>query len=141
MPLPYDVTEPLQLPRGHFNADAIAVITIQGGRYGGHWVINAFADDPNETVGRIDTCYDLQRADLTKDERYPQLATDTALIWLNDETKRRGWRLLTWDSFNDRYGPDEKPFFMAARALIGSENFVPSGGVQYLDDVLARGTV
>ena len=136
MPLPYGVTEPINIRAADFNPDHIAVLDISGGRYGGHWVITAFTANADGPVGRIDTCYDLDRADLTKDENYPRLAVDTALVWLNDETKYHGWRLLMWEGLNDQYGPAEKPYFMAARAVIGSEDFVPAEGVRYADDVL-----
>lgn len=139
MPLPYNTTESLQVPAGDFSQDAIAVLTLQGARYGGHWTIDAYTASPTESVGTIETCYDLKRADLTKEERYPQLAMDTALIWINDHVKRHGWRLLTWEGLNDKYGADERPFFILARALIGGAGFTPAEGVEYADDVLNRG--
>lgn len=135
MPLPYNTAHALEVPTEAFNADGIAVINISGGRYGGHWDINAFATGDDEPIGEIQTCYDLDRSDLTKDARYPDLAVDTAYVWLHDMVKTRGWRLLTWDSLNAGYGPNERPYFMAARALIGSEDFVSAPGVKYADEI------
>lgn len=138
MPLPHDVTMPLDISSDDFNSDAIAVIDFTGARYGGHWVINARVRGTKDSAGEIDTCYDLSRDDLTKQERYPNLAVDTALVWLSGEVKKRGWRLLTWDNLNEQYGPDERPFFMAAQAAIGSDAFEPVPGVTYADEIIGR---
>lgn len=135
MPLPYNVNDALDIPAEAFNADGIAVIEIRGGRYGGDWVISASAGRADGTIGEIETCYDLSRDDLTKDERYPDLAVDTAYVWLHGEMKQRGWRLLAWENFNAHCGPDERPYFMAARAVVGSDKFVPAAGVKYADEI------
>ena len=135
MPLPYEVTSPLDVPASAFNPDGIAVISINGGRYGGHWVINAFVDVREESAGEIETTYDLRRSDLTKDDRYPDLAADTAYVWLHDHVKKHGWRLLMWENLNSQYGPDERPYFSTARAVIGNDKFVPAPGVRYADEI------
>lgn len=136
MPLPYDTSKNLDIPTSTFNDDGIAVIDIRGGRYGGHWVINAFVAGADEReAGSIETCYDLRRDDLTKDERYPNLAADTAYVWLHGEMKQRGWRLLAWENLNQHYPAGERPYFMAARAVIGSDKFVPAPGVKYADEM------
>lgn len=135
MPLPYDTRDLLNIPADAFNGDAIAVLDIHGGRYGGHWVIDAFVVGTEESAGSIETCYDLDRNDLTKDAGYPGLAVDTAYVWLHDHVKKQGWRLLTWDNRNGSYGPDERPFFMAVRVAIGGTGFVPAPGVRYADEI------
>ena len=140
MPLPYDTSKTLRIPTEAFNDNGIAVLDIHGGRYDGHWVIDAFiagankrSDEPE--IGGIETCYDLQRDDLTKDDRYPDLAVDTAYVWLNDEMKKLGWRLLAWDNFNGQQDPGMRPYYIAARVVIGSDKFVPSPGVKYADEM------
>lgn len=134
MPLHYDVEEELNIPAELFNADAIAVIDINGGRYGGDWVISASARTVDESLGQINTSHDRSHHDLTQDERYPDLAADTAYVWLHDHVKKHGWRLLTWECFNNQMGPDERPYFMSVRAAIGSDKFVPAPGVKYADE-------
>lgn len=135
MPLHYDVEEELNIPAELFNADAIAIININGGRYGGDWVISASARGVDESLGQINTSHDRSRYDLTQDERYPDLAVDTAYVWLHDHVKKHGWRLLVWENFNSQIGPDERPYFAYARAVIGSDKFVPAPGVKYADEI------
>ena len=134
MPLPYTVTEPLNVPTAAFNSDGIAVLRVGGGRYGGDWVIDAL-DGGQAVWGSIETCYDLGRDDLTKDARYPDLALDSAFVWLNGEAKKRGWRLIFWESLNSGIPQDEKPYFTVARAMLASEHFVPMDGVTYADEL------
>lgn len=127
MPLPYEVTTDLDIPADAFNADGIAIVNVQGGRYGGNWVIRAFVGTASEPAGEIESTYDLRRSDLTKDERYPDLAVDTVYVWLHDHVKKHACS----------FGADERPFFIAARALIGSVEFVPAPGVKYADEIPA----
>lgn len=134
MPLSYVLRTPLDVPAPAFNDNAIAVIEIRGSRYGGDWVITANAASAPEPLGKIETSYDMTRRDMTQDERYPDLAVDTAYVWLHDHVTKHGWRLLSWDNHNKRIPADEKPYFMAAQALIGSEDFVPAPGVKYADE-------
>lgn len=135
MPLHYDVEEELNIPNEAFNADAIAAIDINGSRYGGDWIISASTRCVDESLGEIHTSYDRSRCDLTQDERYSDLAADTAYVWLHDFVKKHGWRLLAWQNFNSQMGPDERPYFVSVRVLIGSDKFVPAPGVKYADEI------
>jgi hypothetical protein len=135
MPLHYEVETELTVPAEAFDANAIAVIDFNGGRYGGDWVISASTRCVDESLGEIHTSYDRSRYDLTKDVRYPNLAADTAYVWLHDFVKKLGWRLLSWDNFNSQMGPDERPYFVSVRAVIGSDKFVPAPGVKYADEL------
>jgi hypothetical protein len=114
MPLAYDIRQPLVIPDAAFNKDGIATILIQGGRYGGEWVMNAIAldggpiPDDAEVIGSIHT---------EKDER-PGMAVDTAFVWVNDVCVKAGWKLAHVTNHNDKYGPSEAPFFAAASFLI-----------------------
>lgn len=135
MPLPYEVHEALQVSTSSFNDDGLAVLMVHGGRYGGDWEINArlSSDDPSrEPRGSIGTS---RGRTSTKDERYPDLALDSAFVWLNDEAKKRGWRLVHWESLNDNFPSDQKPYFVLARALLANERFVPAEGVIYADEI------
>lgn len=114
MPLAYTETEPLTIPDNAYNAYNVATILIQGGRYGGEWVMNAIALDGGqiredaEVIGSIHTA---------RDER-PGMAVDAAFVWVNDVCVRSGLKLGHFENRNGDYGPAEAPYFAAALFLI-----------------------
>jgi hypothetical protein len=137
MPLPFCVTQALDVPPADFNAHGLAVVDIRGGRYGGDWVVSAViaGRQPDEVIGRIDTEAGGRRDHLTSDPQYPDRAIETAFVWLNDETRRRGWRLVSCECANQGIPAHQAPYFCAARVIIASETFVPAPGVTYADEL------
>jgi len=133
MPLGVSSSTGLDIPAGTFNSDGLAVIMLSGGRYGGQWVItvSAQADGPQfgefwaDSDGRV----------LTGDPRYPDLAIETAFIWLMAEAPPRGWRVVSFENLNRHYGPGERPYFCLARAIIASSSFTPQPGAVYADQM------
>ncbi|HEY5987167.1 MAG TPA: hypothetical protein VIV12_12455 [Streptosporangiaceae bacterium] len=136
MPLDYTSTA-LDIPASAFNADGLAVLLLQGGRYGGDWVIHAVPFQPKadreDSYGRLDTFTPSDQA-LLSDPRYPYLAVESAFIWLNDQARQRGWRVVAWECLNAHYGAQERPYFCAARAIVTNQSFVPVPDVTYADE-------
>lgn len=136
MPLPYITGKALDIPAGAFNADGLAVLIAQGGRYGGDWHIAFTAqDDRQEALGRFQTDAGgatAKRA-LTGDPGYPYRAIESAFIWLMEQAKAHGWRVVGFECLNSHYGPDEAPYFCAAQALVAGDSFMPQPGVFYAD--------
>lgn len=114
MPLAYQVTEPLSIPDAAFNADDIATILVQGGRYGGEWVMNAIALDGGPIREDVEVIGSIQTA---RDDR-PSMAVDTAVVWVNDVCVKAGLKLAHFENRNGDYGPNEAPYFAAALFLI-----------------------
>lgn len=113
MPLPYIVAKPLApIPPDRFNADGLAGLIVAGGRYGGHWVLNA-SFTPEEVIGTIET---------EQDDR-PSMAVDTAYVWINDEAARIGLKIVHFESMNDRYPPDQAPYFAAAQFILAGKDW------------------
>ena len=111
MPLSYRVQVPLTIPDEVFNTDDIATVLVTGARYGSHWILNAipFIEGmAQEPIGKIET---------VPDER-PDMAIDTAYIWVNDACVKTGVRIAHFVNKNDAYGPDEAPYFASALFLI-----------------------
>jgi hypothetical protein len=134
MPLPYDTTTDLQIPAGAFNNDGLAVLLLQGGRYGGDWTVVASGGPERDTWGEFCTSIDDRRKRaLLTDPGYPDRAAETAFIWLMDQAKRQGLRVVGWECMNSHYGPGEAPYFCAAQAIVANESFVPAEGVIYAD--------
>lgn len=131
MPLGISSGTGLELPAGEFNADGLAVIMISGGRYGGAWAISATATADGPKLGEFRTS---SPRDLTGDPRYPDLAIETAFIWLRGETVRLGLRLVGFENLNQHYDAGSRPYFCLAQAVIANRSFVPVPGVRYADD-------
>lgn len=111
MPLAYEERTPLTIPADAFADDDLARIVVQGGRYGGEWNLIASVLTPGsdpQPIGEIMTA---------ADDR-PEMAVDTAQVWLNDACGKAGLKLAHFESKNDSYGPAEAPFFAAAFALV-----------------------
>lgn len=132
MPLPFTQETALSVPDDVFNQDGLAVATVRGGRYSGHWNLSIAA--PESVAGGIFTSSPRAHF-LATDPFYPTLALETVFIWLRQETVRLGLRLIHFESLNDRYGPQERPFFCAARVIFASHTFVPWPGATYADEV------
>lgn len=120
MPLPYEVRKDLILPQDTFNDDGLAVIIANGSRYGGHWSISAFRNDasPSEEskLGEI----------WTERHEDPSMAFDTALIWANDAAVRADNGLIHAENLNHMYPPDQAPFFMLGRFVVGNAQYIDS---------------
>jgi hypothetical protein len=135
MALPIADATPLNIPGTAFNDDGLAVLAIPGGRYGGDWSIGVMAGDVN--CGKIFTSVeDHRKQALQHDPGYPDLAIETAFTWLAGQAREHGWRLVSWESFNNRYGPGERPYFCLAQAIVANETFTPKPGVTYADNRL-----
>lgn len=134
MPLPVSSNEDLSIPASEFNEHGLAVIMLSGGWYGGDWVIGASAEDAGR-LGGFETDAGSSKPELQRDPRYPYLAIETAFIWLMGEAPKHGWRVVGFECFNDRYGEAERPYFCLARAVVASEQFRPSPGVTYADEM------
>jgi len=133
MPLPCIPGADLQIPPDVFSSDGLAVLLLQGGRYGGDWHIAVTtAADQTDCLGSFQTAPH-QQQELLTDPRYPWLAIETAFIWLMAQAQEHGWRVVSWDCLNGHYGPDEAPYFCAASAIVANEAFIPQPGVTYAD--------
>jgi hypothetical protein len=131
MPLEYGTTQPLTIDT--YDENGLAAIVVQGGRYGGTWVITATAND-GRAVGELRTSLDEQRhPDLVDDPRYPYLAIESAFIWLREQTEHQGLGLAYFECLNHHYPPGDAPYFCAARAVVAGPEFVPTPGVEYAD--------
>lgn len=112
---------------------------LSGGRYGCDWTVNATAGADGGSLGvlgQFQTSIDDRRKQaLQNDPGYPDRAVETAFIWLMSEAPKHGWRIVAFESFSDRYGPAERPYFCLARAIIASERFEPAPGVTYADEM------
>ncbi len=110
MPLAYHVTDELEIPDSAFNADDIATLLIQGGRYGGAWIMNAGAmvdgKPDGDVIGSIETVEDIQGP-------RPDVAVDSAYVWVNDACVRQGWKLAAFENLNGLYDAASAPFFAA----------------------------
>lgn len=103
---------PSPSPDDAFNADDVAVILVNGARYGGQWALNAWPvkdGRPSENpVGEIFT---------EKTDR-PDVAVDAAYVWINDACTKAGMKLAHFVNKNSEYGPNEAPFFAAALFVV-----------------------
>jgi len=112
MPLAYETREPLSIPADAYNGDDIATILVQGGRYGGQWAMKAVAvvdGKPCDVViGEIFT---------NPDDR-PDMAVDTAYVWVNDACVRAGVKLAHAQNMNGSYDAESAPYFAAAMFFV-----------------------
>jgi hypothetical protein len=135
MPLPVSSSEPLSIPDSEFNEHGLAVIMLSGGRYGGDWVIGASTNEVSEVLGEVRTEAGASRRELERDPRYPYLAIESAFAWLRGEARKRGWRVVGFECFNDQYREEDRPYFCLARALVANASFVPRPGIAYADEM------
>ncbi|NUR59397.1 MAG: hypothetical protein HOV87_12120 [Catenulispora sp.] len=132
MALPFRQTTELAIPDELFSEHGLAVLTVHGGRAGGHWHIRI--TDPSGVTGGIVTTYSDPQA-ASDDPTYPDLAVEAAYFWIRDAVADRGLRLLQLESLNDRYDADQRPYFCLAQAVIANAAFVPEPGVIYADQI------
>ncbi len=113
MPLTYDTREPLVIPDEGWNDDGQLLLLVQGGRYGGQWLMSAAPLDlehgPGDEVGAIWTALDYR----------PAMAVDTAVVWVNDACARAGHSVLAVMNLNHLYDADSAPYFAAVQFVIG----------------------
>jgi hypothetical protein len=113
MPLPYHVTDELDLTQLTYNSDDIATLIVTGGRYGGDWALNALAvtdGRPSETpIGSIMT---------DRPGHGPGMAFDTAYVWVNDACVKAGVKLAHGADKNDERPVEERPYFATGLFLI-----------------------
>lgn len=105
------VTRP---PADQFNADGIAVAFATGTRYGGMWAVNLCIGDNHTVIGSVET-------DFTED---PEVATATVEVWLNQELPKAGLKVAAYVSHNEKYGPQERPFFVLVQVCIVDKDWV-----------------
>ena len=124
--------EDLALDDTAFNDDGLAALLVSGSRYGGDWQMAASAGNGNGSCGSFWTA---RPGSVSPDDpQYPDMAVTAAYAWLAGQARDRGWRVLLWENLNGAYSPAERPRLALARAIIGSERFVPLPGVQYADE-------
>lgn len=131
MPLLYTTVSGLAVNSGSFNGDAVAVLNIQGTGYGRKWMI-IVSDEDYATVGEF-AAGRLETESISDSDDYPLRVLETAYVWVHDQATKRGWRVLAWNA--DEYPTNQRPHFIAAQVLIGSEAFVPTPGVVYADEM------
>lgn len=111
--LTYQETRPLNIPADVFNADGIAVLSLDGCSYGGAWVLDAQpvyeAGLSRQVVGTIETGYA---------PRQPERALTALRAWLEAYCEGAPFALVHFESLNDHYGPYAAPFFCSAQAAI-----------------------
>jgi hypothetical protein len=137
MPLPIASSEDLAIPAAMFNEHGLAVLTLQGGRYGGDWVITPVSPDGRDLDGGgLTTSAGDERARqaLLADPGYPDRAIETAFIWLMEQAKRQGLRVVAFECLNSQYPETDRPYFCAARAVVAGQSFRPAPGVIYDDE-------
>jgi hypothetical protein len=112
MPLTYQENQPLVIPVDAYNADDIATVLVTGGRYGAQWALKAlpvYDGKPRDVViGEIWTA---------KDER-PDMAVDTAVVWVNNACVHAGVKMAHFDNLNSTYDAESAPYFASAIFLI-----------------------
>ena len=124
--------ENLELDDTAFNDDGLAGLLVSGSRRGGDWQMAAASAAGNSPCGSFWTA---RPGSVSPDDPgYPDHAVAAAYAWLAGQARDRGWRVLLWENLNDAYRPAERPYFALARAVLGSERFVPLPGVQYADE-------
>jgi hypothetical protein len=111
----YSSAVPLRVPPSAFNGDGIAAVILTGTRYGGEWVINACigAGESPTVIGSVET-------GRTDD---PDVAAETALAWVAEECARLGLTVAHVVNCNDRYGPDERPYFTTSQVLVVNQDW------------------
>jgi hypothetical protein len=110
--LTYEVTADLTIPPDQFNADGLAVLTAHGARYGGTWAINILNND-RHPLGEIRT---------EPDER-PDMAVDTAHMWVNDVCARNNLKVVQAENLNGQLPADQRPFFALARFVVAAHDW------------------
>lgn len=113
MPLAYEVIDPLTLTAEAFNADGLAVITANGARYGSEWAMTFHDNDPAVSLGEIHTA---------ADDR-PSMAVDTAYVFVNDACVKNGLKIVSFRNMNDRYPPDQAPYFALAQFVVAAKDW------------------
>ncbi|MEU4534348.1 hypothetical protein AB0G15_05735 [Streptosporangium sp. NPDC023825] len=105
MPLSYEVDKELEVPDGAFDKNDIATILVTGGRYGGHWQLTAIplvnGVPTDEAIGQI----------MTAQDNRPDMAIDTAVVWINDACQKADFKLAHFENKNNLHSPDEAPYF------------------------------
>lgn len=134
MPLDHRTITPLEIPNAAFNADGLAVLLLRGTRETGTWVIQAAAGG-EVGLGQLQTLIPEQGGFLD-DPHYPDLAVETAFIWLNEQARRQGWRVVSWECLNAYYDPEERPLYCAARAVVVNRTFIPVRDEQTLELIM-----
>lgn len=129
MPLQVDQSISLNLPAGVFNSDGLAVVMLSGGRYGGNWVVKAIPDadgDPANPAGQFTTFAGSPKAALLHHPRYPDLAVETAFIWLMGQVMHLGLRVVRFECLNSQFDEATRAYSCLARAVIANRSFTPS---------------
>lgn len=135
MPLAAHTIDDLDVQDDAFNADGLAVVFVSGVRYGGDWVIRASASADGPSFGEFETSAGDSKVRMQADPRYPDLAIESAFVWLIDQARGRGQRVVDFKCHNDRYGAGERPYFCLAQATIANSSFTPVPGVTYADEM------
>jgi hypothetical protein len=131
MPLDHTTITPLEIPNAAFNADGLAVLLLRGTRETGTWVIQAGAGG-EVGLGQLQT-FIPEQGGFLDDPHYPDLAVETAFVWLNEQARRQGWRVVSWECLNAYYDPEQRPFYCAARAVVVNRTFIPVQNEQTLE--------
>ncbi len=113
MPLAYEVITQLALPPAAFNTDGLAVLTANGARYGGEWVMTFHDNDPAVSLAEIHTA---------ADDR-PDMAVDTAYVFVNDACVKNGLKIVGFKNLNDRYPPDQAPYFALGQFVVADKDW------------------
>jgi hypothetical protein len=132
MPLPVEHSIPLNVPTDAFDEKGLCELFVSGGRYSGIWSMAVLRGADGPVLGRLTA----GRRELKQDPCYPDLAVDTAFVWLMGEAAEHGWRVLWFKNLNSQYGPGERPYFVLAQVVIGSQRFKPKPGVRYADQLM-----
>lgn len=113
MPLPYHVTTDLDLSQLVYNADDIATIVVTGGQYDGDWALNAIPFDGGRPAGDAIGSIMTERAG-----HGPEMAFDTAYVWVNDACVKAGVKLVHAADKNDERPAEERPYFATGLFLV-----------------------
>lgn len=111
--LAYTVIQPLNIPADCFSSQGLAVLLVTGGSYGGCWVMKALPvgmnNKPGPPCGEIETI---------EAPRQPEHALSAVRAWFEDYCANTPFVLVHFQSLNERYGPDEAPFFSSAQVAV-----------------------
>lgn len=111
----FTTTQQLRIPQDAFSSGGVAVLLLQGARYGGRWAIEAcYGPRGEKTIGSLYT-------EATED---PDVAAETAKAWIEQQCVPLGLKVIGFFNLsNDRYAPHERPFYTMSQVNVAGKDW------------------